>query len=44
MDNGIKIESGDDIEIYRDDFNFKVYAGPGAGKTFFLVNNICCLR
>lgn len=40
MDNGIKIESGDDIEIYRDDFNFKVYAGPGAGKTFFLVNNI----
>ncbi len=34
------INSSDLISIYKDDFNFKVYAGPGAGKTYFLVQNI----
>ena len=28
------------IKVYEDKFNFKVYAGPGAGKTYFLVQNI----
>lgn len=35
-----KITSDTDIEFYRDDFNFKVFAGPGAGKTYFIVKNI----
>ena len=34
------IESSQLIKIYKDNFNFKVYAGPGAGKTYFLVQNI----
>lgn len=34
------IESSQLINIYKDNFNFKVYAGPGAGKTYFLVQNI----
>lgn len=34
------INSSDLIEIYKDTFNFKVYAGPGAGKTYFLIQNI----
>lgn len=34
------IESSQLINIYQDNFNFKVYAGPGAGKTYFLVQNI----
>ena len=34
------IDSSDLISIYEDKFNFKVYAGPGAGKTYFLVQNI----
>ncbi len=34
------IESSQLIKIYQDNFNFKVYAGPGAGKTYFLVQNI----
>ena len=34
------IDSSKIIDISRDDFNFKVYAGPGAGKTYFLVENI----
>ncbi|MBD5099718.1 MAG: ATP-dependent helicase [Clostridiales bacterium] len=34
------IESSQLIDIYKDDFNFKVYAGPGAGKTYFLIENI----
>ena len=36
----IRITSDTDIEFYRNDFNFKVYAGPGAGKTYFLIKNI----
>ena len=35
-----RIESDEDIEFYKDDFNFKVFAGPGAGKTHFLIKNI----
>ena len=38
MDN--KITSDTDIQFYKNDFNFKVFAGPGAGKTYFLVKNI----
>lgn len=34
------IESSQLINIHQDNFNFKVYAGPGAGKTYFLVQNI----
>lgn len=34
------IDSSKLINIYEDKFNFKVYAGPGAGKTYFLVENI----
>ena len=34
------IESSQLIKIYKDNFNFKVYAGPGDGKTYFLVQNI----
>lgn len=34
------IESSQLINIHEDEFNFKVYAGPGAGKTYFLVENI----
>lgn len=36
----INIDSGQDIQIYNDNFNFKVFAGPGAGKTHFLTYNI----
>ncbi len=38
MDN--RIASDTIIEFYKDDFNFKVFAGPGAGKTYFLIKNI----
>ena len=34
------IESSQLVNIHNDDFNFKVYAGPGAGKTHFLIENI----
>ena len=34
------ITSSDLIGVYNDLFNFKVYAGPGAGKTYFLIQNI----
>jgi len=34
------IDSSDDIQIYNDDKNFRVFAGPGAGKTYFVINNI----
>ena len=34
------IDSSELIGIYKDTFNFKVYAGPGAGKTYFLIQNI----
>ena len=34
------IDSSTLVNIYEDKFNFKVYAGPGAGKTYFLVQNI----
>ena len=35
-----QITSDTDIEFSRNDFNFKVFAGPGAGKTYFLIKNI----
>ena len=35
-----QITSDTDIEFFRNDFNFKVFAGPGAGKTYFLIKNI----
>ena len=34
------IESSQLVNIHNDDFNFKVYDGPGAGKTHFLIENI----
>lgn len=34
------IDSSTLIGIDQDTFNFKVYAGPGAGKTYFLIQNI----
>ena len=34
------IDSSDLIGVYQDTFNFKVYAGTGAGKTYFLIQNI----
>lgn len=36
----INIVSDENIKIYEDNFNFKVFAGPGAGKTHFLIKNI----
>ena len=35
-----KIDSAQDLNIYSKDEHFKVYAGPGAGKTHLLVENI----
>lgn len=35
-----KITSADDLEIYKDDSNFRILAGPGAGKTHLLIENI----
>lgn len=40
MADAISIKSEQDIEIYNDEFNFKVFAGPGAGKTYFIIENI----
>lgn len=35
-----EIESGDILSIDELNCNKKIYAGPGAGKTYFLINNI----
>lgn len=35
-----EIESGDLLDLVSINSNKKIYAGPGAGKTYFLVNNI----
>lgn len=35
-----KITSADDLEIYNDDKNIRIFAGPGAGKTHLLIENI----
>ena len=40
MADAISIISEQDIQIYNDKFNFKVFAGPGAGKTHFLIENL----
>ena len=34
------IRSDDDIKIYENEKHFKVYAGPGAGKTHLIIENI----
>lgn len=36
----ISINSADDLKIYENENHFKVFAGPGAGKTHLLVENI----
>lgn len=35
-----KIESDYDLEIYRDTNHYRIFAGPGAGKTHLLIQNI----
>lgn len=35
-----EINSGDILDLENINSNKKIYAGPGAGKTYFLVNNI----
>ena len=35
-----EISSGDILDLESVNSNKKIYAGPGAGKTYFLVNNI----
>ena len=35
-----EISSGDILDLESINSNKKIYAGPGAGKTYFLVNNI----
>lgn len=35
-----RINSNDDIKIYYNEKHFKVYAGPGAGKTYMIIENI----
>jgi uvrD/REP helicase len=35
-----EIKSGDILDLKSINSNKKVYAGPGAGKTYFLINNI----
>lgn len=35
-----KITSADDLKIYADDKNIRIFAGPGAGKTYLLIENI----
>ena len=35
-----KITSADDLKIYEDDKNIRIFAGPGAGKTHLLIENI----
>lgn len=35
-----EIKSGDILDLESINSNKKVYAGPGAGKTYFLINNI----
>lgn len=34
------IKSDDDLKLYEDDMNYKVVAGPGAGKTHLVIENI----
>lgn len=35
-----KITSQDDLKIYEDNNNFRIFAGPGAGKTHLVIENI----
>ena len=35
-----KITSADDLKIYDDNKNLRIFAGPGAGKTHLLIENI----
>lgn len=35
-----KIESDYDLEIYKDTKHYRIFAGPGAGKTHLLIQNI----
>ena len=35
-----EISSGDILNLESINSNKKIYAGPGAGKTYFIVNNI----
>ena len=35
-----EIKSGDILNLESINSNKKIYAGPGAGKTYFLINNI----
>lgn len=38
MDN--RINSNEDLKIYEQEKNFKIFAGPGAGKTHLIIENI----
>ncbi|MGD9566863.1 MAG: UvrD-helicase domain-containing protein [Sedimentibacter sp.] len=41
MAEGIKkIQSDEDLKIYNDSNHFRVFAGPGAGKTHLIIENI----
>ncbi len=37
------IKSDDDMKIYDNEKHFKVFAGPGAGKTHLIIENIKCI-
>jgi len=40
IDNLTKINSDTDLKIYENEKSFRVFAGPGAGKTYLLIENI----
>ena len=35
-----KIESDQDLMIYKDEQHYRIFAGPGAGKTHLIIQNI----
>jgi superfamily I DNA/RNA helicase len=43
IDTITAITSGDDLKIYENEKSFRVFAGPGAGKTHLLIENIKAL-
>lgn len=40
IDKVFTIDSASDLEIYNNEKSFRVFAGPGAGKTYLLIENI----
>ncbi|MBU1143903.1 MAG: ATP-dependent helicase [Firmicutes bacterium] len=38
--NTLLVDSASDLKIYENERSFRVFAGPGAGKTYLLIENI----